>query len=176
MGDRGHSAAPSTFSFPTRKGAALKYNSKLHLFHFDNRTYPNKQRTVLPKVPLWGTGGRSSPHPPSPSPKGKERRLNTTPNFISSTSTIEHIQTNKELFYLSSPLGDRGHSAAPSTFSFPKGKGAALKSTPNFISSTSTIEHIQTNKELFYLSSPLGDRGLKFPTSRDNEHFFFLLI
>ena len=56
-------------------------------------------------------------HPPSPSPIGKERRLNTTPNYISSTSSIIHFQTNKELFYLSSPFGGQG-AYILNTFSF----------------------------------------------------------
>ena len=50
--------APSSISFPKGKGAVLLYYSKRYFFHFNNRIYPNKQRTLPPKFPLWGTGGR----------------------------------------------------------------------------------------------------------------------
>ena len=48
---------------------------------------------------------------------------------------------------------------APSSFSFPLGKKRFFCTIPNFLSSISTIEQIQTSKEPDVLSSPLGDRG-----------------
>ena len=81
--------APSSSSFPKGKGAVLLYYAKLYFFHFNNRIYRNKQRTLPPKFLRRG-GDRGptfilfSSRSTLPSNKASHKYLWTLPKIDSS--------------------------------------------------------------------------------------------